>query len=881
MSPDNIKRAREHREVKNVDGKWVKPEDTGLLEPGSSHKSSREPPSPLPSAAKTPAGGVATAVAQTKPGRNAPKISPYPLGQSMSTFGATADTAKGSSAPASTGLPAVVQPSGSTAVAGAAAPVSQTQQPTNTLTAVPALPLPTAVTPAVPLSSDLALIASAKPAATAQMPVATAQMSAAATQMSNATAHMAPATAQMAPATAQMGPALAHMPAATADVPDTTAEEAGADIYSPIRSPPAASPTPPSLPAQTAPLPAPQLNPLPLAPQPQYQPDSNTGIMQYATAEQVAAWQQQQAYQGYYGLAYPYTDPAYGYAYSQMQSYPVPGCGVPPAAPVGVAAAPQPPPLGVPPPRPPPLGPNSPPPRRPKGAGPPPLSSSLPGSLTQQQGTTEDKKTSLADARKQRLEALMERKARKDTLKQANGHLDQLKSQGSADKPLGPYSRAKSSGLADGDDAQAAPSQLPSRDTSSSDSARAGQNGARAGSDMPQGRPTQSLRHAASANAAAKPIANSADQIRGRLNRESPRSGTSSPTGAGAPPKGNSQRAAGASRLGPGRKGSRELPSEHDQARLGKKRQLQAEGGPSGSQGSRHSPGPVLQSPAKKQKTAPLGATHIEMGDSFAAILPLFSNPRQADMLASRPEHLAKQAADMLRKAEESERDPEGRPSGQAVQFALQACILQLHQAAVLAERHRSVDRSQLETLRGAIETCALTLRMHSAASTRNPLQKLGYTMLTETLLAAALLRHGEAEQGLIDSAKAHVRLHMQSGAGLPSGGMMELGGSVQQLADGGGRSVPEDYVLQDANYLLGYADRMSQYTKLTRKVHEHTAKLKTLASSAMNGLKPDREDVESRLRMLNDKATCGKHVDLVYLARKALHALFRLGPEL
>jgi len=29
VSPDNIKRAREHREVKNVDGKWVKPEDTG------------------------------------------------------------------------------------------------------------------------------------------------------------------------------------------------------------------------------------------------------------------------------------------------------------------------------------------------------------------------------------------------------------------------------------------------------------------------------------------------------------------------------------------------------------------------------------------------------------------------------------------------------------------------------------------------------------------------------------------------------------------------------------------------------------------------------------------------------------------------------------
>jgi len=357
----------------------------GLLEPGSSHRSSREPPSPLPSAAKAPASAVATAVAQKQPGRNAPKISPYPLGQKMSTFAATADTAKDTSPPASTGLPAVVQHSASTAVAGAAASVSQTQQPINTLAAVAALPLPSAVTPAVPLSSDLAPIASAKPAATAQMPAATAQLSAATAQMAPALAQMPAATAQIAPATAQMAPALAQMPAATADIPDTTAEEASADIYSPIRSPPAASLTTPSLPAQTAPLPVPQLNPLPLAPQPQYQPDSNAGIMPYATAEQVAAWQQQQAYQGYYGLAYPYTDPAYGYAYSQTQSYPVPGCGVPPAAPVGVAA-PQPPPGRVPPPRPPPLGPNSPPPRRPKGVGPPPLSSSLPGPLTQQQG---------------------------------------------------------------------------------------------------------------------------------------------------------------------------------------------------------------------------------------------------------------------------------------------------------------------------------------------------------------------------------------------------------------------------------------------------------------------------------------------------------------
>ena len=48
---------------------------------------------------------------------------------------------------------------------------------------------------------------------------------------------------------------------------------------------------------------------------------------------------------------------------------------------------------------------------------------------------------------------------------------------------------------------------------------------------------------------------------------------------------------------------------------------VQAEGGPSGSQGSRHSPGPVSQSPAKKQKTAPLvppGATHI--GDLLLSV---------------------------------------------------------------------------------------------------------------------------------------------------------------------------------------------------------------------------------------------------------------------
>ena len=73
-------------------------------------------------------------------------------------------------------------------------------------------------------------------------------------------------------------------------------------------------------------------------------------------------------------------------------------------------------------------------------------------------------------------------------------------------------------------------------------------------------------------------------------------------------------------------------------------------------------------------------------------------------------------------------------------------CIV--HQVASSAHSWGMVC-SQLETLRGAIETCTLTLRMHSAASTRNPLQKLGYTMLTETLLGAALLRHGEVGPAL------------------------------------------------------------------------------------------------------------------------------------
>ncbi len=49
--------------------------------------------------------------------------------------------------------------------------------------------------------------------------------------------------------------------------------------------------------------------------------------------------------------------------------------------------------------------------------------------------------------------------------------------------------------------------------------------------------------------------------------------------------------------------------------------------------------------------------------------------------------------------------------------------------------------------------------------------------------------------------------------------------------------------------------------TKLTRKVHEQSAKLKSLASSAMNGLKPDREDAEQRLLNITPGMSFGSPV--------------------
>ena len=164
------------------------------------------------------------------------------------------------------------------------------------------------------------------------------------------------------------------------------------------------------------------------------------------------------------------------------------------------------------------------------------------------------------------LQALNERKANKALPKQASGQLNSHLSRDLADA--------------------AGPSELPSRDTSSSDSDRAGQNGARAGPNAPQGRSVQPSRQGGPGSIAAAKAAGAAEQVRvrvrpdrheelrKRLDRDSSRSGDSS--GPGPVPKGNSQRAAGPSRLGPARDNNRaEAVSVRDPVKNGRKRQLQ------------------------------------------------------------------------------------------------------------------------------------------------------------------------------------------------------------------------------------------------------------------------------------------------------------------
>ena len=170
---------------------------------------------------------------------------------------------------------------------------------------------------------------------------------------------------------------------------------------------------------------------------------------------------------------------------------------------------------------------------------------------------------SIGDARQQRLQALNERKANKALPKQASGQLN----------------RHRSHDLAN----EAGPSELPSRDTSSSDSGRAGQNGARAGPNGPQGRTSHLFRQNTAAAESrlqrgvceqGKRRLDRPEQVKGGLDRESSKSGDSSGEGLG--PKGNSQKATRLSRLGPGKGNVRpEVPSEREPIKTGRKRPLQ------------------------------------------------------------------------------------------------------------------------------------------------------------------------------------------------------------------------------------------------------------------------------------------------------------------
>ena len=174
-----------------------------------------------------------------------------------------------------------------------------------------------------------------------------------------------------------------------------------------------------------------------------------------------------------------------------------------------------------------------------------------------------EKNSSLKDARQQQVQAVNERKHKNRALpRHANGKIN----------------RHRSHDLA----SEAGPSELPSRDTSSSDSGRAGQNGARAGPNALQGGTSHCFRRNTAAaestlNKGSEQVKRRLDrpeEVRGGLDRESSKSGNSS--GGRLGPKGNGQRAACPSRLGPGRGNARpEVPVEREPVKNGRKRPLQ------------------------------------------------------------------------------------------------------------------------------------------------------------------------------------------------------------------------------------------------------------------------------------------------------------------
>ena len=348
----------------------------GLLDT-TPHPSTAKGPTPPPSLA------VATAAATKDPGQTI--MGPQSHAEPKQ---ATAVAPEAAAKPLAPAVPTVTPAAVATATPAAEVPITPAavyQIPVSGATAAADRPQLQPNSYTTPAHSDniLAPMSSAKPAAAVEVAqtlvdyaAATAEAAGTTTDVAATTAKAAVTTAEAATVSTDIAAAMAkaavttaEAAAATAASPEATTQDASADIYSPIRSLPSSSTlTAPSVPT-LANLPPPQLNPLPPPPQFLYQQPANTpGIAPYATADQVAAWQQQQAYQGYYSAPYPYTDPSYGYTdpsygYAQM-TQPHPGYGVPTSAPVVVSAA-QPLPGSVPPPRPPPLGPMSPPPKRP------------------------------------------------------------------------------------------------------------------------------------------------------------------------------------------------------------------------------------------------------------------------------------------------------------------------------------------------------------------------------------------------------------------------------------------------------------------------------------------------------------------------------------
>ncbi|KAL3134854.1 hypothetical protein ABBQ32_007821 [Trebouxia sp. C0010 RCD-2024] len=837
VSPDNVQRARDGRQVRTVKGEWLSARDSGLLD---------TTPHP-PTAKGTPPNSshpATTAGAAKGPGQDAPKL---PVDKVPSPYA--------NSKPATTAetpiMPAVGQIPVSTATAATDRPQLQ-PKPVN-------------------IASTLASNPSAQPIARMELP--------------QATAGGAPATAEVAATTTGIA-----LP--TAASPEATAEQPTVDVYSPIRSPPAANLTGPTVPSSiptVASLPPPQLNPLPPPPHMPYQPPINTAhALPYATTEQIAAWQhQQQAYQAYYNATYSYTDPTYGYAYSQM-TQPHPGFGIPPAAVPGVPATQAP--LGaVAPPRPPPLGPNSPPPKHP-GA-----SAQGSGAAHYAQPGVEAGQHAAAPPYGYPMHAPTLLTAPPTVVPpstSASGAATQVQKQRPQQERRQTRYETKFRPRSPSPD-EAEPSELPSRDTSSSNSGRAGQNAARAGPNASQGR-TLLLRQGA-AGAAVRPgrggRLDRGEAVKGGLDRESSKSGGSS---GGAPmPKGPFTKTAGPSRLGPGQGNGNPQPAvEREPMKNGRKRLLQAEAGGSGSQGSHHSPKAVTGSPAKKQKTGMAPATQptstgIGLGEitteSITAWLACLTNRRQEDMLKVKPEQLAHQAAMVMAKAEAADRHPKGFKASRGLRYAFQASLLYLHSAAVLQERSGSgVNTRLLEALTTALNALEMTLGMHASAAEGfcNPLQKVGLTLLLKKLIQATLSIYGEAELPLMQNARSNIKMAMQEGATVTLGWEAGLpSGSFQRIFKGTSCPVPEDYLMQDFQAQLDSQNRNIREKVLKKQVREHIRIVKTLAKSPMHGLKPERDELVARLCCVDDLQS-ETLVDLVFMARKAMMALYRLAPD-